>query len=1149
MNTSRQVAVIGFSGQEDTDSAFQEVRNGDFIDSLNTRGRHGSAEKVRVPVRSNTLIPATLPAGDNECIGTVEDEGSLIYFLKNTSNNHSIRRYYPDDTFEEILQDSILNFSNRIKARLVDDLLYWTDAEDISGPINGNPPRKINTAKAVQEGKSKQYELYFGSNAFDAGTEYSIQTLNADLTTDIALQVLYTVPAGPPAKSVVIAALVTAIQGFSLNATAFNNHILVEHPTAGKHIRIVGSGGSPASVHLVPVNHYPSDAAGGLDLLEDQITIVKPTPRCAPKPRYEVDAAVRDRKVYGFSFQFRYRYIFDDGEKSKWGPASYVPTNFFVNPEGLITNTELYNKIVLEFNDARLSSASWKCFIRAIDIAVRYSANDIWRLVDRVHVRDIGVDVLEADFVNAGSYPAVPSDEAGDATQQSLGNFDFVPLLSNAIETIADKDGNYILTLSGNLQDQDLVEVVSELAVGSISSGSTYPSSQDSRLKGLKSGGSYKVGVVYQDAAERQSVVVPLGQVRVPFSQLTTNIYHLSVDFASTPPLWARSFKIAISKNQNQSRYFQLPIWRVLFWKYDRDEDQMIATTKAAGDATHIGFEMSLNDIQDESIRNFIFNQSESNNVVFVPEPLDRIQIVDWNSANPSLVAGDIETYNYLIVGYSPTYPNTGSFLDRLTVFIEYDSSIPDLDPGATATTYLIGEIYRPNRVVEDNIYYEFVECYDISDPGTGSASHGSKKDFLNYGDAYSTNRRFTHGLKGGTGPHEVIVDHIQRPSLYTVNTEIANDLGRVVIEDPDYKQRYLYEDIRASDIYLSGNLNGLSSFRGSNYIKINRAFGSIQATELVDNVLLAICRYKSQPIYVSKGNVLDLSGNELIGTSSKLFNVANELQDWLGTHNPESVINERGRVYAIDVRQGKVWRYSTGGGQFPVSEYGKSRYYNFYSKSWYPDVPKIVGGFQREFMTYYLVQPDATRGFQDSYTESDRPGWTGRYSFAPEFFGQVGNIFVSFKDGELWKHETGNYCNFYGVQEDATIKVVVNDRPQSDKIFWNLILQSSTKWWFPAIEIPANESYPSGMLSRLKANKVFRYEGRFHANFLRDLNDPSKKFTLIANPTDREIAKLLQGRMLRGDVLICELQLNSPSLYSELYALQIFYTLSEPSI
>ena len=677
---------------------------------------------------------------------------------------------------------------------------------------------------------------------------------------------------------------------------------------------------------------------------------------------------------------------------------------------------------------------------------------------------------------------------------------------------------------------------------------------QASNNKTLKSGGLYDVAIEFETAPlQQQSPAYPLGKIRIPFDQIGPGAQkYFSVSMIGSPPLWASRYRFLISKNQNQSEYFQVASKTVQYWIVDRSDDGSTqTTTHAAGDATHVGFEISLEDIVDTSLRNFIFENSK-NGAIFIPAVKDRLQIVWWNSVFGTTDPLDIEKYNFEIAGYSLTYPTTGVSLDRVTIFIEFNPDDPNFAMGAvSADAYLI-EVYRPSASNGDGLYYEVGEKYDILDAGDSKARFQSSHDIF-YGDTIVTSQDYIHSFTGG-GPHTIFLQNVQRQWLHPFpsDTDKVSDFGRANAEDSDYKEVFDFSKIRTSGVLSPGTLvNNLSSFRGTDYIKVNRDFGPIMFLSLVDTVLLAICQFKSQPIYVGKDELIDLSGASFVGRTSDVLNVADELQYNLGTLHPSTVVTEEGRVYAYDHYRGEVWRYTSGGGQIPISNYGQSNYFRDLSLTRGSIVTRAVGGFDRRYSTYWLTivnDSPITIGFQERNLGEQGVGlWVGRMPFIPEYYGMAGNEMVTFLDGDMWLHDANSiYNNFYGVQHPAYIEYVVNPDPMYVKNWLHILQESTDLWYAEDINVPSTASYPDGMNSQLIFNKWGLYEGQYRADFLRDQTDPRKEFADILDADTRRVTALLKGRFLKGEVLKIKLQLVDPTQFTILRNSVVTYSLNQ---
>lgn len=80
------------------------------------------------------------------------------------------------------------------------------------------------------------------------------------------------------------------------------------------------------------------------------------------------------------------------------------------------------------------------------------------------------------------------------------------------------------------------------------------------------------------------------------------------------------------------------------------------------------------------------------------------------------------------------------------------------------------------------------------------------------------------------------------------------------------------------------------------------------------------------------------------------------------------------------------------------------------------------------------------------TYSEGAK-GWPSFYSFHPEAMIGMNNYFYSFKNGRLYRHNTGVRNNFYGTPYPSTITGVMNDEPSTVKTFKTISLEASSPW------------------------------------------------------------------------------------------------------
>lgn len=141
---------------------------------------------------------------------------------------------------------------------------------------------------------------------------------------------------------------------------------------------------------------------------------------------------------------------------------------------------------------------------------------------------------------------------------------------------------------------------------------------------------------------------------------------------------------------------------------------------------------------------------------------------------------------------------------------------------------------------------------------------------------------------------------------------------------------------------------------------------------------------------------------------------------------------------------------------------------------------------------------------------------WIGDFSYHPETMLRFVNMFLTAKNGELWKQGTNELRNnFYGQQYTSKIIFYVNLSPDEVKNFFSM-RQKSNKLWTAAndgdVFIHPSQGKNVGQSSRLKASRFKKLNnGDWFADFLRDIND-----TRFVNKNDA----LFNGALLQGNVM-----------------------------
>lgn len=74
--------------------------------------------------------------------------------------------------------------------------------------------------------------------------------------------------------------------------------------------------------------------------------------------------------------------------------------------------------------------------------------------------------------------------------------------------------------------------------------------------------------------------------------------------------------------------------------------------------------------------------------------------------------------------------------------------------------------------------------------------------------------------------------------------------------------------------------------------------------------------------------------------------------------------------------------------------------------------------------------------------------GWPSFYSFEPDYMRGMNSFFYTWKDGDMYRHNTNATRNeYYGDQYPSTMQSVINDTPQNIKLFKTMSLEGNRAW------------------------------------------------------------------------------------------------------
>lgn len=308
---------------------------------------------------------------------------------------------------------------------------------------------------------------------------------------------------------------------------------------------------------------------------------------------------------------------------------------------------------------------------------------------------------------------------------------------------------------------------------------------------------------------------------------------------------------------------------------------------------------------------------------------------------------------------------------------------------------------------------------------------------------------------------------------------------------------------------YIQGsNFNDLSVIDLTSRYALATERSPLVKLQPAGEILLAIHERNISSLYIEKNIKFDTNGEGDIVNTRKVIGTDNELAGSVGAYHAESIAEINGMAFGYDIYTGVVWRY-TKAGIYPISNYGRSKYFQGKSEQYLPNksTTKIIGSIDPFNNEYILSFPDETIAF--NYKEDK---WTTRYSYTPEFGGALNTNLFSFKSGILYQHNSGSYNNFYGTKYNRELTWAVNPKSTKSKT-WDAVQLNAN-----GIDLTNNGtnevfefSNREGQVTNIEAQDFELTEGVYYGYIFKDINTPSFLGDSV----------LLEGDDMRSKVLI----------------------------
>jgi len=457
----------------------------------------------------------------------------------------------------------------------------------------------------------------------------------------------------------------------------------------------------------------------------------------------------------------------------------------------------------------------------------------------------------------------------------------------------------------------------------------------------LKNGGVYNFGIVYYDKANRSGTTNSVKELVLPFETEVNPAIKtpaiVSWEIKSLPPSWATHYQFVRTKNTSSNSYLQ--------W--------------FTSGVTYSGNGGS--NFSDSSIINLdITNLTDE----YKTENPSSVLVYDFTTGDRIRIIKDVDG-NYF-----------SNYID-LEV-LSFSQGVLKVKNDATELNLILGfffEIYSPKLESFSDIYYEIGACYDVLestdvdgnlikyhqgfsfDQDPLNPSESPAKGVFQTGDTYYRKRNISDA-------NGVYTSYVYS-SLYSDfwYSEVS-DIGRPNIVDKNAKRVNRITTIYYSDRFVpETNINGLNTFFDTAFETFDRKYGSIQKLFSQDKRLDCYQEIKTGKILVEENVIFDQFDQGTIASSSKVLSKIIYYKGDYGTLNPESFVENEGRRYWFDVRNGKVLRLSNDG-ITPLSDKNMHGYFesksNFYSA--FNLLPEVWGVFDENFDEYIIAFGSVSR-------------------------------------------------------------------------------------------------------------------------------------------------------------------------------------------
>lgn len=1115
-----------FNGGLDMDTSYYALPHNAYVDAKNIskNAQVNSQDQVITNIVGNQVVNYSLPAGTNKVIGKFAWFPYLYYFVYNSNNHHSILEY---------------NNTTRVISKVFESL-----ADSATDILNFTAFDKINSVNIYE---SVDGRLMFFLDCLGRPTGLNIARFKAGQYTPVTRNIIDVIKVPP----------------------------------------------------LVPiVNTYGNDTSAGR----------------------------RSNNLTNKLFRFKYRFVYDDNEKSVTSPIGKVPL-----PVNVLDDT--YTSVITNNNIINLTLTSGDKNVKAVELLMSFvDKTNSWSdfaLVETINKADNSIGnntTFSYVFSNDSTYPYIPVTE-------SILLYDYVPDFAGAQDMA---NGNVLIygdvseglsrTITPNVTLSVLTSAVGTSgSIGSLAAASSFRNqSGQYYVNGYQFSGKPATGTkvslkirrrsdgaefppntnppyppisyttIDVDTADSVSYGLQAAVNAAGFPSFTLNaIHHNSNDvwiyllrqaweeipslndptywtqLTITPPAttlaanstptwkWSTSRNIGLTYFNSQGKTNGvLYNAKVTFPAYAETSGQpLLPYINVKINHLPPTWATSFQFVATKEPTNYVFlatsgiNTSETdyiylditgltNNAAKFPATSqvlsysfkegDRLRLIK-NLAPVGTVYAD--TYDATVLGLltNPKINGTevkGTFIKIKkvapfdTVFGSYQNFVIELYSTGQSTSnkenqayFEIGRQY-PTMLDANSVLVHGGEVTNQSTVGLGTPAEFN----LTEGDSYYRQRTMVTTQLTFDG---FATFNIQDRNFVDIYPSAVSSLdGRASVIDKNAKPVQYGAMVRFGQAFQANtNINGLSRFYPNDFQDCDYGYGDIKMLRARDRHIRVFQELKVGQIPLYSEISKDRNGNSNLVVTDKLLNDVNYYvgNNGIGSAS-ESLASSRYSDYFIDNYKGDICRVSDDGVTVLSTLYKMNAWANAHIPSRTGNY-KIYGAYDEQ-LDNYIMAFEAT-GSDSAYTLSfnERNNTFESFlSYLPEMMVNLSNLFITFKNGNLYTHDNiGAYNTFYGVAYDSMIKIVFNQNAAQIKDFKALDQRASIAWNCPEILTSINSFGTTQQQSNLLGSDFTLIEGRWCSSFYQDVN------SAVASP-------LINGDDLRGNYISIKFVATTPT-------------------